>query len=443
MHKYYGGETERALKNFPFSTHKVRQEFVRALVFIKKAAAYANFEDKGFGMEISRAISKACDEVLGGKHEQQFLLPALQGGAGTSVNMNVNEVLAGLATEMLNKQNKKFKVHPNDHVNRSMSTNDANPSAVKIAALFLKENLELALENLVKVFELKGVEFKKNKKLGRTHLQDAVPTTLGAEFFSYAATIQRHLGKIKNTSGLLQELNLGGTAIGNSINADAVYIKSVYKNLNKFTGRKFRPAKNLMSLTSSQTDFLAVSQAVTSLCVDLSKIANDIRLLASGPRGGLGEISLKKLQKGSSIMPGKVNPVLPETVNQLYFLVSGNNLAIEHAAHASQLELGVMVPVIADKLLESLKLTTEVISEFAKNCIVPMVANAKELEKYLENSTAFSTLFVPLLGYDVVSEVVKKSVLEGRTLREVMLEKKLVTNEQFEKVINNFKKNVH
>lgn len=358
----------------------------------------------------------------------------MQGGAGTSINMNVNEVLANRATEIIQKQGKKITVHPNDHVNRSMSTNDANPSAIKIASVSLAQNLEKTLDGLALSLEKKSKQFKDVVKLARTHLQDAVPTTLGAEFGSYAAIIRWHQEKINRVLAFMESLNLGGSAIGNSVNASPKYIKTVYKELNKITGQKFRPAKNLMSQTSSQTDFLAISQAVTALCVDLSKIASDFRLLASGPRGGLGEIKLAELQKGSSIMPGKVNPILPETVNQLYYLISGNNITIEHAAHAAQLELGVMFPTIADRLLQSLKLTAEVVEQFTKNCVDKIQANKARAKELLEKSTAYATLFTPVLGYDVVSAAVKECLATNKTFREIILEKKLLTNQEFEKV---------
>jgi len=437
--KYYGEQTQKAIKNFPFHVYRVHSEFIMALAMIKRSAAIANCEAGNFNQSIKAAIVKACDEILAGKMPDQFPLRALQGGAGTSINMNVNEVVAARATEMLEKQGKKIVVHPNDHVNRSMSTNDANPSAIKIASIFLTRDLQKTTAILANALEAKAKAYKNIIKLGRTHLQDAVPTTLGAVFASYAAIIRWHQEKINRVISYMQELNLGGTALGNSINASPKYIKAVYRELNKLTKQNFHPAKNLMSQTSSQTDFLAISQAVTALCVDLSKIANDLRLLSSGPRGGIGEITLLELQKGSSIMPGKVNPVLPETVNQLYFLISGNNLTIEHAAAAAQFELGVMFPTIADRLLQSLKLTSEVIEQFVKVCINKIKANPKRCKELLEKSMAYATLFTPHLGYDKISDIVKEAVKTEKTFREVVLEKKLMTNKEFEGTVRSFK----
>ncbi len=438
--KYYGPQTEKAVKNFPFHVYKVHKEFIFALVQIKRAAAAANFEAGNFSRGIKNAIVKACDNVLAGGYKDQFPLRALQGGAGTSINMNVNEVIAGRATEILKKAGQNITVHPNDHVNRSQSTNDVNPSAIKVASLKLTQELQGTLENLAKALEDKARGFKDVVKLGRTHLQDAAPTTLGAEFASYSQIIRWHQEKINRAVYYSQILSLGGTALGNSVNASPVYIKIVYRELNKITGQRFSPAKNLMAHTSSQTDFLAISQAVTALCLDCSKMASDFRLLASGPRGGLGEISLKELQNGSSIMPGKVNPVMPETVNQLYYLISGNNLTIEHAAHAAQLELGVMFPTIADRLLQTLKLTSEVLQQFTKTCVVSIKANKERCGELLELSTAYGVLLTPKLGYEEVSKCVKEAVASGQTLRQVIVEKhKMITNKEFDAIVNSFK----
>lgn len=433
--KYYGEQTEKALKNFPFSGSRVHWEFILAMVQVKKAAAIANWQAKDLPPAIKNAIVSACDEILSGKHRDQFNLPGLQGGAGTSTNMNVNEVVAGRATEILQKAGKNIIVHPNDHVNRSQSTNDANPSAIKIATFALVQNLQKTLGKMASVLEAKAKEFKNVSKLARTHLQDAIPTTLGAEFQSYADIISWHTEKISRVAVYCQQLNLGGTATGNSINASPKYIKAAYLQLNKITGQKFSPAKNLMSQTSSQSDFLAVSQAVTALCLDCSKIASDLRLLSSGPRGGLGEIKLAELQKGSSIMPGKINPVLPEAVNQLYYLVSGNNLTIEHCAHGAQLELGVMFPSIADRLLQSLKMANEVLGKFTQDCVLKIKANRQRCKELLERSTAYSTLLTPKLGYDAVSVAVKESVETGKTLREVVVGKKLLSDKEFNSII--------
>ncbi|MCX6753847.1 MAG: lyase family protein [Candidatus Nomurabacteria bacterium] len=436
MKSYYGEETKKALKNFPFSVPNVDKEFILSIIKVKKACALANYTAHNLSLEVKNAIVKACDEVLKGGYEREFPLSNFQGGAGTAINMNVNEVLASRATEILNN---KVKVHPNDDVNGSQSTNDVNPSALKISTFYLLENLEKELSSLIGSFQKKSKEFKNINKLARTHLQDAIPTTLGKEFEVYAEVLKKHESQIKMAQDLSKILNLGGTAIGDSLNASPIYIKEVYKELNKITGGKFSRAKNLMARTSSQTDFLIISQVVVSLSVDLSKIANDFKFMASGPNGGIGEIILPELQKGSSIMPGKVNPVMPETVNQLYYLVSGNNISIEKATEASELELGVMLPIIIDKLIGSIRLMTEVIIQFNKLCVEGVKANKERCTYHLENSTAYATILVPRLGYDVVSQIVKRSISTGKTLREIVVGESHLTESDFNKIINSYK----
>ncbi len=432
MKIYYGEETKKALSNFPFDSGRTRMEFILSIVKIKKAAAIANYKAGNLNKEIKDAIVKVCEEILKGKNDDQFTISYIQGGAGTASHMNVNEVIANKATLFLDG---KTKVHPNNHVNYSQSTNDVNPSALKLTSIFLLENLDISLSSLVKSFESKAKEFKNINKLGRTHLQDAIPTTLGIEFKAYGDILKRHTFQIKTAVSICETLNLGGTAIGNSINASSLYIKEVYKELNKETGKKFRKANNMMAKTSSQTDFLIISQTITALCVDLSKTANDFKFMASGPNGAIGEIILPELQKGSSIMPGKVNPVMPETVNQLYFVISGNNLSIEKAVEAAQMELGVMLPVIVEKLIDSIKLTTEVIEQFDKLCISKVKADKEKCKYFLENSTAYATLFVPHLGYDLVSSLVKKSISTKKTFREVMLEEGHLKESKFNKIV--------
>ena len=437
MKIYYGNETKKALKNFPFSIHPVKEEFIFSIVKIKKAAAEANYKAGVFSLEIKNSIVKTCDEILDSKHDTQFSLSSFHGGAGTAVNMNINEVIASRATEILKN---KIIVHANDHVNGSQSTNDVNPSALRISTRTMLLELDTVLSSLIKSFELKSKEFKNVLKLGRTHLQDAVPTTLGTEFGAYVENLKKHQEEIKRILDMSLVLNLGGTAIGNSINANSIYIKNVYIELNKITKDKFRAAKNFTASTSSQTDFLMMSQALVSLCVELSKIANDLRFMSSGPRGGIGEITLPELQKGSSIMPGKVNPVLPEAINQLYYLVSGNNITIEKAVEAAQMELGVMLPIIADKLLESIKITTETLYQFDKACVSGIITNKERCLFHLENSTAYSTLLVPLLGYDVVSDLVGQSMKTGKSLKDLIIEGSYLSEKEFNNMIDSFLK---
>ena len=427
---YYGPQTKAALKNFPFSIPPLPFELIAALVEIKQAAARANRQAGLLDSRRAGAIARACAEILAGKHDSQFPVPSLQGGAGTSINMNVNEVIAGRAAEIL-----KRSVHPNDHVNKSQSTNDVNPSALKIAAIRLTREFLLAGDCLVLELKKKAREFRNALKLGRTHLQDAVPTTLGAEFSSYAAVAARNQSRVREVLPYLRELNLGGTAIGDCLNAPPKYRRAVYRELKKITKLALRPAGNLMSQTSSQADFVMLSAVLEIFTLDLSKIASDLRLLSSGPRGGFGEIKLKELQPGSSIMPGKINPVLPEAANQLHYLVYGNHSSIVQAARDSQLELGVMGPIIADRLIESLKLTAQVCRQFARECVAPLSANIKVCREHLEQGTAYSTLLTPLLGYDAVSRAVKEALKTGKTLRQAIIDKGLLTQKQFDDIV--------
>lgn len=431
---YYANQTVLATNNFPFSIHPAKKEITYGIVAVKKATAIANGKVGNISDDISRAIVTACDEILAGKFDDQFVTPALQGGAGTSINMNVNEVIATRATEILAGKGKTLEVHPNDHVNRSQSTNDANPSGLKLATIKLLKRLIESVEAGEKTFDQKALEFADVAKLGRTHLQDAVPTTLGEEFASYAAIMRRHKKHLEEALPYMYDLNLGGTAIGSSANASPEYVDAVYKALKETTKLPVRRAENFMSQTGSQSDFVLISQAVTLLTLDLSKIASDLRMMASGPNGGLGEISLLGLQPGSSIMPGKVNPILPESINQLYYLVSGNNLTIEHAAHAAQFELGVMGPILADSLMTSLELASEVIDNFMKKCVIEIKANRERCREHLEKSTAYATLLTPTLGYDAVSKAVKLAIAEKKTIRQVIVESNLLSDMEFDRL---------
>ena len=433
--KYYGVQTEKAIKNFPFDFRHTYKELIYAVVEIKKAAARAHAAARELDKKRASAIVRACDEILAGKHDAQFILPSFQGGMGTSNHMNVNEAVAARATELLENSEMSSHCHPNDHVNMSHSTNDVMPSALKISAIRIADELLASTDILIAAFEKKAKQFSKILKLGRTHMQDAVPITLGEEFASYAETIGRRQKGIREAREYLFELSLGGSAVGNSINVSPKYKKFLYRELQKLTKLPVRPAKNLMSQTASVTDFLVTSQALTALCADLSKIAGDFRILSSGPNGGIGELILPELQAGSSIMPGKVNPVLPEALSQLYYLVSGNNLTIEKACEGAQLELGVMMPVITDRLIESLKLSAEMIEQFAKKCVAGILANKLRIREHLEKSTAYATLLNPIIGYDAAAACVKETVATGKTLREVVLAKKLLTPREFDRAM--------
>lgn len=432
---YYGPQTLMALDNFPFPHRQVYAELIYAIAEVKKATAIGNMKAGDLDETIAEAIGQAADEVIAGKHDDQFPTVGLQGGAGTSIHMNVNEVLAARAEELLHQKKITRSVHPNDHVNMSQSTNDVNPSALRIACIRLSESLISELKALQKTFEEKAKEFAHVQKLARTHIQDAVPTTLGAECSSYAAMIERDITRIEHAKELLFELNLGGTAVGNAINASKAYRKESYKALCQITGMELKEAKNLMSFTSSGADICALSGAVTIACMTLSKIAIDLRFMASGPMGGIGEIRLEQLQPGSSIMPGKVNPVMPEAISQLYYFVNGKNMTIHQAAEASHLELAVMFPILADGIITVLKMSASVIGVFRKKCVATMEADEERCKEHLEKSTAYATLLSPLLGYDTTSAVVKEAVKRKTSIRAVVLEKGLMSEEDFNRAI--------
>lgn len=428
---YFGPQTQQSLKNFPFPLPTVDKDFICAIVEIKQAAARANKETGVLPVEIARAIETTCKEILHGVFDDQFVTPSIQGGAGTSINMNVNEVIAARATEILHAEKKELVVHPNDHVNCSQSTNDVNPSALRITCLRLMQTLETEVDALVKAFSQKSKQYHGVKKLGRTHLQDAVPITVGEELGAYADIIFRDLERIVACQPYLLQLNLGGTAVGNKVNVSPSYMTHVYKHLKKITHLNLEPATNLMSLTSSATDFCALSSAVTLLFADLSKIATDLRILSSGPQGGIAEYSLASLQPGSSIMPGKVNPVAAESINQTFYFIAGKNQTILQASEASCLQLAVMFPVIAESLISSLKLAISVIRVFRKKCIEQLEVRFDRCTELLEHSSAYATVLTPKLGYDVVSQVVKASIAEKKTIGELVVQKGLLTPQEF------------
>ncbi len=434
--KYYGIQTKKAMNNFPFTFRKTSIDFLYSIVEIKKASAIAHAAVHELKPKRADAIVKACNEILAGKWDAQFVLPAFQGGAGTSNHMNVNEVIASRAEELLQQSGKKpILVHPNDHVNRSHSTNDVMPSALRITAIRRTGRLLETIKELAKIFDHKAEQFKRIQKLGRTHMQDAVPITLGSEFKSYSESIKRGRERIEHALLHCYDLNLGGSAVGNSINASRSYIQGLYRQLRLITKLHVRPAPNMMALTSSDADFVALSQSLTALCMDFARIAHDLRLLSSGPKGGFGEISLPELQPGSSIMPGKVNPIMPEAITQMYCLVSGNNVTIELAAQAAQLEMAVFLPIITDRLLESLQIMDEMLKQFGATCVAGIKADKKRCKELLERSMAYAVCLSPKLGYETVALIVKESLRSGKTLRKVVLEKKLLNNKQFNALV--------
>ncbi|MCA9371827.1 aspartate ammonia-lyase [Candidatus Woesebacteria bacterium] len=431
--QYFGKETKKAFHNFPLSISSAPLEHIYAVVEIKKAAALANKDGGYLSPERTEHIVEACDEIISGAFDDQFTLPVIQGGAGTSIHMNVNEVIATRATEL---SGGACAVHPNDHVNMHQSTNDVMPSALRICSIRLLKELVDELRSLSSTMKKQAKKYSKTIKLGRTHTQDAVPITVGQEFTSYAFIIDRNGKKLKEVLPYLYELNMGGTAVGNSINAPALFVKGFYHHLETITNLPMKKAGNLMSLTSSAADFVHICGLLVMTAADISKIANDIRFLSSGPKGGIGEIVLEELQAGSSIMPGKVNPIIPELVNQLYYLVLGRYVALVQATEHAHLELDIMFPTIAEAVLTSLKTLAEGVLLFNTKCFATLQVNKNRSRELLDKTTAFATLFTPTYGYDTVSRCVHEAIQKGKTFKQVMIEEKIVSAKEFERVVS-------
>lgn len=424
-------ETQNAIRNFPNTLHPALPELVNALIIIKKAAALANKKAGSLEGKIADAIVEVSDQLLNRRDDSKFQTHAIQGGAGTSINMNVDEVIATLASEKVG-----LNVLPLDHVNLSQSTNDVNPSALKLALLIIHQSLLTEIDQLVSVLNEKATKFQDVIKLGRTHLQDAVPFNQGQEFKAFADTISRDTQKLKASAEYLLELNLGGTAVGNSVNASKEYIKQVYIELNELTGLDFKPALNMIALTSSGSDFTSYQYSLLVLFSDLSKMATDLRVLSSGPAGGIGEIILPRVQAGSSIMPAKVNPVMPEYINQVFYYIAGKSQTALQAAEAASLQLGIMFPVLADSLLNSAKLAHDSIRAFRENCVSGIELNIERIERNLHGSFAYAALLTPVLGYEKVAEYVSKAIKQSKELRTIVLENEELTAEEFDKLLS-------
>lgn len=436
-HVYYGIQTLRAIENFPITGYRPHHELIRALGLVKAAAAQANMEVGSLNHEIGESIIKASLEVVEGNFNDHFVVDVIQGGAGTSINMNANEVIANRAIEILGGQKGDYsRVHPNVHVNMAQSTNDVFPTAIRIACLNIADDLLRALIELKSAFEDKAEEFDGVIKMGRTHLQDAVPIRLGQEFAAYAQMLGRDIRRIGEASKSLNIINMGATAVGTGLNADPLYIEKVSDHLRKITELPLLRADNLVDATQNTDAFLEVSSSLKTLAVNLSKIANDLRLMASGPRTGFGEINLPAMQPGSSIMPGKVNPVMAEVVNQVSFQVQGNDFTIALACGAGQLELNVMEPVVVFNLLQSLDILRNVIKVFKERCVAGISANVERCRDLVENSVGVVTAINPHVGYEVASRIAKEAIITGRPVREIVLEKGVLTPEELDMILN-------
>lgn len=433
---YYGVETIRAQENFPISGLKAHLQLIRATVYVKKAAALTNMALGQLPPAIGQAIVKAADEVLAGRWHEQFVVDVFQAGAGVSHNMNTNEVLANRAIEILGGQKGDYSlVHPHDHVNRAQSTNDVFPTATRVAALFLVGELVLVLGQLEKAFREKAGEFRDVVKSGRTHMQDAVPITLGQEFGAYATTIGRNRGHIERASLALTEVNLGATAVGTGLNAHPDYARLVVEKLAELTGLPLGNAEDVVQSTQNPHAFAELSGALKLLTSDLIKIANDLILMSSGPRTGLAEIRLPALQPGSSIMPGKVNLVMPEMLNMVCLQVIGNDLSISVATQAGQLDLNVYMPTMSYNLLQSLEILKNALRVFSERCVLGIVADKERCYSYYEESLGLATVLSPYLGYEVAASVTREALDRGKGLRDLILEKGLLPKDKLDALL--------
>jgi aspartate ammonia-lyase len=434
---YYGVQTIRAVENFPITGYRIHEELIIGLAMVKKAAALANMDVKHLYEGIGKPIVQAADEIINGKMHDQFIVDPIQGGAGTSINMNANEVIANRALEILGHEKGKYnEVSPNSHVNMSQSTNDAFPTALHIATLNLIEKLLKTMEYMKEVFQQKAQEFDHIIKMGRTHLQDAVPIRLGQEFAAYARVLERDIKRIQQSRQHLYEVNMGATAVGTGLNAEPRYIENVVKYLTEISGLPLVGAEHLVDATQNIDAYAEVSAALKINMMSMSKIANDLRLMASGPRAGLGEISLPARQPGSSIMPGKVNPVMPEMINQVAFQVLGNDHTISLATEAGQLELNVMEPVLAFNLLQSLSIMNNAFRAFTDYCLSGIKANEERLKDYVERSVGLITAVNPHIGYEVASRIAREAILNGKQVRELCLLYDVLTEEELDLILN-------
>ncbi len=434
---YIGIQTRRALDNFKINYKKVNIEIIRAYAIVKKAAATANFKTGKLSEEKMNAIAKACDDIYAGKRDGDFLLPAMQGGAGTSINMNLNEVIANTALEYMgHKKGEYEKLHPLEDVNMSQSTNDTFPTAVKIAIIKILRELVEEVMALQSALQDKEHEFADVFKMGRTQLKDAVPISLGQEFGSYAEAISRDRWRLYKCEERIRQINMGGTAIGTGVGATLKYRFQVTEELRHLTGFGLARAENLIDATQNLDAFVEVSGIVKTLAVNLNKISSDLRLMDSGPNSGLSEIILPPLQAGSTIMPGKVNPVGPEFLKQIYYKVLGNDLVLTIGAADGNFELNPMLPIIADAMLENLEILRDGIRFFTHKVIAGIAANRERCREYLEKCWSMSSVFIEKLGYEKLTEILKESFKTGKTYRDIIVEKGLLSIDEIDKIIS-------
>ncbi len=433
---YYGVQTLRASENFNITGYRIHHTIIKSLAIVKKACALANRDVGLLDAKIADAISKACDKLLNGEYHEEFIVDPIQGGAGTSTNMNANEVIANIALEIIGEEKGRYDIiSPNNHVNMAQSTNDAFPTAVHIAIMMNIDKLTGVVRELCDTFSAKAEEFDAVIKMGRTHLQDAVPIRLGQEFKAYETVIRRDLKRIENCGANLTEVNIGATAVGTGLNALPDYISKCVAYLSEFSGYDIKSAENLVCATQNTDDYTHISATLKICMTNLSKIANDIRLMASGPRAGFNELKLPSRQPGSSIMPGKVNPVMPEMVNQIAFQVIGNDHTISMASEAGQFELNVMEPVLFFNLIQSLSIMSNGLKSFNDLCLKDIKANVEVMKQYVENSLGIITAVNPHIGYENSSKLAVEAQETGESIRSLILKYNLLTEKEIDIIL--------
>jgi aspartate ammonia-lyase len=434
---YYGIQTLRAVENFPVSGIMARPEFINAYAMVKKAAAMANMEIGWLEPYVAEAIMSACDEILEGRLHDQFVVDDFQAGAGTSLNMNVNEVVANRALELIGRSKGDYSaIHPNDHVNMSQSTNDTYPTAMRLCILIIAQDLLDNLESLRRAFAKKGTEFSRVLKSGRTHLMDALPVTLGQEFMAYSVAINKARDQLKGTLKLLEEVPLGATAVGTGANTHPDYHRMVVKHLRSITGLNLIESEDPREALQSRLGVASISSSMRDLALELIRISNDLRLMNSGPTTGLEEIRLPATQPGSSIMPGKVNPVMVECMNMISFQIIGNDLSVAMAVQAGQFELNVMNPVMVHNLLESMVLLNNYLPVFVEKCVSGIEANEEKCRSYLEKNPSLATFLQPHIGYERAAEIAKEAMKRNMSIRDLVLEKGIMTTEQVDAIFD-------
>ena len=433
---YYGVQTMRAMENFQITGYTADPLFIKALGMVKKAAALANMKIGLLDEKIGNAMVQACDDIISGKLNDQFPTDPIQGGAGTSFNMNTNEVICNRALEILGRPRGDYNyISPNNHANMSQSTNDVIPTSIRVCALMRAEQLIIALENLADSFDKKGEEFKDVLKIGRTHLQDAVPITLGLEFKAFASSMRRRSSCIRRSCELLHTMNMGATAVGTGLNADPEYIKEVCEQLTLVTGESFTTADNLVDATSNTDIFTDLSSSLKTSALSLIKISNDLRLMASGPRAGFCEITLPPRQPGSSIMPGKVNPVIPEVVDQTCYQVIANDLAVAFGVENGQFQLNVMEPVMAYNIFNSLRFLTNAVNTLRTRCVDGIKANRAQCAEWLDKSVGIVTALLPHIGYETCSVLAKEALATNRNIKDLLIERKVLSKEDLDIIL--------